>query len=277
LPSIKEILKTSSQKLKGMEQSPYKVASILLAESLHVETLWLLTHEDEVIEAPIEFLDNIKKAQEFCPIEYLLKKCSFYSRDFYVDERVLIPRPETELLIDEVIRFCKDLKEPTIAEIGTGSGIISILLAQLLPKAKIIATDISKDALEVAKINAKKHGVQERIEFVNCNLLDKVEEKIDILVSNPPYIKRGEVLEKNLSYEPNLALFAGVLGDEILKDIIDISIKKKVRYLACEMGYDQKDKIINYLKKHNMKVKFYKDLAGLDRGFILPLNPSDFA
>ena len=269
LPSIKEILTKSANRLRKVARSPRKEASTLLAHSLHVSDIWLISHDDKIIEVPKDFEEFIKKREAEYPLEYIIQRTSFYGKDFYTDERVLIPRPETEILIDKVICTCKDLKSPTIAEIGTGSGIISIMLALLLPNAKIIATDISKDALEVAKINAKEQGVLEKIKFINCNLFDGVNQDIDVIVSNPPYIKKDEKLEKNLSYEPDLALFGGEKGDEILKQIIDIAIKRKVSILACEMGYDQKEKIKNHLKNHNLKAEFYKDLAGIDRGFVI--------
>ncbi len=269
LPSIKEILTKSANRLRKVARSPRKEASTLLAHSLHVSDIWLISHDDKIIEVPKDFEEFIKKREAEYPLEYIIQRTSFYGKDFYTDERVLIPRPETEILIDKVICTCKDLKSPTIAEIGTGSGIISIMLALLLPNAKIIATDISKDALEVAKINAKEQGVLEKIKFINCNLFDGVNQDIDVIVSNPPYIKKDEKLEKNLSYEPDLALFGGEKGDEILKQIIDIAIKKRVSILACEMGYDQKEKITNHLKNYNLKAEFYKDLAGIDRGFVI--------
>ncbi len=269
LPSIKEIISDGAKRLRKVAQSPKKEASLLLGLSLQMNSLWLITHENDSIEIPEDFIVNIKKREEFYPIEYILKNTSFYSKDFYTDDRVLIPRPETELLVDEVVTVCRDFKSLTIAEIGTGSGIISVILAILLPKAKIIATDISKDALEVAKINAKKYNVQNQIRFVKCNLLENINEKIDIIVSNPPYIKKNEKLEKNLAYEPDLALFGGEKGDEILKQIIDIAIEKEVKILACEMGYDQKEKITNYLSTYDSNAKFYQDLVGIDRGFVL--------
>jgi len=269
LPSIREILRDSAKRLKNIAQNPYKEASLLLSSFLHVEPIWLISHDEDIIETPSSFLKNIQKREDYCPLEYLLNSVSFYSRDFYVDKRVLIPRPETEILVDEVISTCRDMDKPSIVEIGVGSGIISIMLSTLLPNAKVIATDISQDALEVARINAKRHSVEDKIKFVKCNLLDEVSTKIDILVSNPPYIKKDEVLDKNLSYEPDLALFGGEKGDEILKKIIDEAIRREVKILACEMGYDQKDKIENYLKQYNLNAKFYQDLAGIDRGFIL--------
>jgi len=276
LPSIKEILIDGTNRLRKVARSPKKEASTLLAHSLHVSDIWLISHDDEVIEIPKSFEEFIKKRESSYPLEYILKETSFYGRVFYTDDRVLIPRPETEELIDKIIYTCKDFKSPTIAEIGTGSGIISIMLALLFPNAKIIATDISKDALKVAKINAKKQGVSEKIRFLYCNLLDAINQDIDVIVSNPPYIKKDEKLEKNLSYEPDLALFGGEKGDEILKQIIDIAIKRRVSILACEMGYDQKEKIENHLKNYSLKAEFYKDLAGLDRGFVVNIEGQIF-
>ena len=269
MPSIREILRDSAKRLKNVAQNPYKEASLLLSFSLHVEPIWLMGHDEDIMDIPADFLENIKRRENHCPLEYLLNSASFYSRDFYVDARVLIPRPETEILVDKVISTCRDMDKPSIVEIGVGSGIISIMLSTLLLNAKVIATDISQDALDVARINAKRHSVEDKIKFIKCNLLDGVYEKIDILVSNPPYIKKDEVLDKNLSYEPDLALFGGEKGDEILKKIIDEAIRREVKILACEMGYDQKDKIKNYLKQYNLNAKFYQDLSGVDRGFIL--------
>ena len=269
MPSIKEILEESSQRLTEVAESPYKEASVLLANSLQKDTLWLMSHDESIIDLPRDYLENMQKRENYCPLEYLLNSASFYSRDFYVDDRVLIPRPETEILVDLIISFSKELNQPTIVEVGTGSGIISILLALHVDNAKIIAADISDDALEVAKINAKKHGVFDKIEFRNSNILDNINEDIDMLVSNPPYIKKNEILEKNLSYEPDIALFGGDIGDEILKHLIDETLYRDINILACEMGFDQKEKVEKYLKKYNRKAKFYKDLAGLDRGFVV--------
>ncbi len=269
MPSVKELLGHGAKKLRGVAQNPQKETLRLLAFSLQVEYLWLISHDDFIVDEPKDFLENIDKRANFYPLEYILKETSFYSKMFYTDERVLIPRPETEILIDKISSTCRGIKKPIIVEVGTGSGIISVMLATLMSDAKIIATDISQDALEVAQINAKKHKVDDKITFVNCNLLDEVEDKIDILVSNPPYIKKGEKLKKNLSYEPQIALFGGEKGDEVLREIIDEAIKRDVKFLACEMGYDQRGKIDNHLKNYNLKVEFYKDLAGIDRGFIL--------
>jgi len=266
--SIKEALKLAIKELKNKSEIPQKEARILLAHYLKKDQIYLLTHEDEKV-VKEGYFELIQRRAKYEPIEYITNSANFYSEEFYVNSSVLIPRPETELLVDLVVSTCKGIKRPIIVEIGTGSGIISIMLAKLLPNACIKAVDISEDALKVAKKNAVLHKVDKKIEFIKSNLLDNVQESsFDMLVSNPPYIAKDEPLDVGLSYEPDLALFGGEKGDEILVDIIEIFKSKNIKYLACEMGYDQKEKIKRYLPN----AKFYKDLAGLDRGFLVKKN-----
>lgn len=143
------------------------------------------------------------------------------------------------------------------------------MLALLVDDIKITATDISKDALEIAKINAKNFRISDKITFIQTNYLDDIYDEFDMIISNPPYIANDFELEKNLSFEPQNALFGGEVGDEMLKDIIKLWKSGKSPYLLCEMGYDQKESIVNYLTDHGIiNFSFYKDLAGFDRGFI---------
>ncbi len=264
---VSEALKKATKFISSISDIPNKEARILLAFYLKKDQIWIITHDDEDIKEE-GYFELIQRRVNNEPIEYITNSANFYADSFYVDSNVLIPRPETEILVDLVVSTCKGIKKPRIVEIGTGSGIVSIMLAKLLPSAVITAIDISKEALQVAKKNAKKHEVD--IEFIHSDLCENFHEKnFDMLVSNPPYIADDEPLHVGLSYEPSLALYGGNIGDEILRLIIDIYEDKNVKYLACEMGYDQKDKIIDYIKNSNLKVEFYKDLAGLDRGFIM--------
>ena len=264
---VKEALKEATKLIKNISDIPNKEARILLAFYLKKDQIWIITHDNEDIEEE-GYFKLIKRREDNEPIEYITNSASFYGESFYVDSNVLIPRPETELLVDLVVSTCKGIKKPRIVEIGTGSGIISIMLAKLLPNAIITAIDISKDALHVAQKNAQNHKVD--IEFIHSALCENFTEKsFDMLVSNPPYIADDEPLHVGLSYEPSLALYGGNVGDEILRRIIDIYEEKNVKYLVCEMGYDQKSKITNYLKNRAFKLEFYKDLSDLDRGFIV--------
>jgi len=124
--------------------------------------------------------------------------------------------------------------------------------------------------LGVAKKNIEKFNLVDRIELRLGSLLNEVDEKIDYLVSNPPYIADDEELESNLSYEPQNALFGGEIGDELIQELLDEALKRKINFFTCEMGYDQKDKIAQYLKNTEYKsLDFYKDLSSFDRGFTL--------
>jgi len=183
----------------------------------------------------------------------------------------LIPRPETEILVERSLEVLSNLparnEPPLVAEIGVGSGIISICLA-LNSNAKIIASDISDDALNLARQNAAKFGVEDRIEFVKCAYLDQIYGQFDLLVSNPPYIAQDYKLDKFVLNEPHEALFGGKAGDEILKNIILVAKNRGVKYLACEMGYDQKASLESVLELSGFEAEFYRDLAGFDRGFV---------
>jgi len=245
-------------------------AQLFLMHYLHVDELWLLTNQQSVVEKDLTTLfEMVEQRVKNKPFEYIFNKVSFYSEEFYVDEGALIPRPETELLIDEVLNNIKNKNDVlNFVEVGVGSGIVSIILALHLPNAKFLAIDISQKALNVAKKNIEKFNLANRITLKNSSLLDGVDTKIDYLVSNPPYIANDAELETNLSYEPQNALFGGDVGDEIIKQLLDEVLNRGINYFTCEMGYDQKSKIQNYLQS-NYSLEFYKDLSGFDRGFTL--------
>ena len=269
--TIKKALKEARNILKDISDTPQKEAIILAKYLLNVDESYIFLHENDEFKEYEKFMALVKRRADGEPIEYITKKVSFYSREFFIDKGALIPRPETELLVDEVVKNVKTIQigDLCIAEIGTGSGIISIMLALLLPNVKIIATDISKDALHLAKINIKKFSLENRIKLYHTSYLEGIEEDIDIIVSNPPYVANDFKIDKPLEHEPREAIFGGTRGDEILKYIIDLTCDKNIKLLACEMGYDQRESIGNYLKKRGFEdFYFYKDLAGLDRGFV---------
>jgi len=270
LLSVKQALKQASNMLLKVTQYPKKEALVLLSYFLCKDEVWLFLHEDSKIENSNGYFKLIKRRVNEEPIEYITKKVSFYSEEFFIDYGALIPRPETELLVDEVIKLSKNFKkEINISEIGIGSGIISIMLAKNIKNSKIIATDTSTKAIEIAKKNIEHFNLLDKIKVFNSPYLDFIEEKIDIIVSNPPYVANDYKVEKPLHYEPQEAIFAGEEGDEILKNIIHVAKEKKVKYLACEIGYDQKDSISKMLNKLSFsEYYFYKDLSGFDRGFV---------
>ncbi len=240
---------------------------------LKVDELWLLTNQNTMIDDVVELFNMVARRAKNEPFEYIVNKVSFYSEEFYIAKGALIPRPETEILIDEVLKNISNHDaKMTFVEVGVGSGIISIILALKLKNIKIIAVDISEDALKIAKINIGKFNLEDRIELRLGSLLEPIDEHIDYLVSNPPYIENGISLESNLDYEPQNALFGGEVGDEIIQALLDDVLRRKIKFFSCEMGYDQKGKISYYLKDKNYdNLVFYKDLADFDRGFTLRL------
>ena len=270
--TIKECVRKYTNDLKLVTHIPAKEVEILIMYLLDKNPIWLHLNYNKEFEREFELKKLVLKRATNYPLEYITKRASFYGEQFIVNEGVLIPRPETEILVENAFNILKEQKDKKlILEIGTGSGIISVMLAVLLKNIKIIAVDINEKALELAKQNAIKFGVLERIDFRYSNLFENViEDNIFIVVSNPPYIKDSYVLPKNVGFEPKNALFGGVIGDELLKDIIKSTEEKNIPYLLCEMGYDQKNSLEEYFKEFNVEFySFYKDYENFDRGFTL--------
>jgi len=268
--SVKQLLDLATTQLQNISDRARQEAKILLAFQLDRDILWLMTHESEEIKEEQAFFDLVNRRVHGEPIEYITNSVSFYSESFYAAPGALIARPETEILIDKVLEALPLDFSGHIVEVGVGSGIISIILAKHLLDASFSAVDISEDALAVAKINIEKFGLLERIKLFKGDLLSPIEEKIDVLVSNPPYIEAGVLLEKPLDFEPQNALFGGTIGDEILKRLIDEATERQIPIVACEMGYDQKAAISDYIKiERCYDIEFYKDLANFDRGFVM--------
>ncbi len=269
--SINEALHFITTALNEAEiPSARREAYLFLMHHLKCDELYLMSHENDSLDNEDELFALVKRRVKNEPFEYLTQKVSFYSHEFYVDERVLIARPETELLIDSIALHVEMKEVKNIVEVGVGSGVISIVLALKYPHVTITALDISKDALDVARINIKKFKLEDRITLLQSDLLSAYSGDIDLLVSNPPYIANDEPLESNLSYEPSLALFGGEVGDELIHKLLDEIKLRNIAYSAFEYGYDQKRSISEYLNNDSVQsLQFYKDYSGFDRGFIL--------
>ena len=269
--TIKQALQQATQQLKTECQRPQYEAELLLAYYLKKDRTYLIMYDNKTLNDEEEFFKLISRRANSEPYEYIVGSASFYDIHLNVEKGVLIPRPETEILVDLVAHIIEKENITTIAEIGVGSGAISVVLARKFPKLNIVATDICDAPLRVAQKNINKFNLQEQIKLRESNLIDKVEEPLELVVSNPPYIADDFLLESNVvDYEPKEALFGGRVGDELLKQII-IDVKAKgVKWLICEMGYDQKDPIQAFVNEVGVKsITFYKDLAGFDRGFTI--------
>ena len=264
--TIKALLEWAREELTRSCERPLFEAELLLSYHLKRERLYLHIHENEMVEDVEGFKRLICRRAANEPYEYIVGSVSFYDIELAVEEGVLIPRPETEILIDKVAKIIQRESIESIAEIGVGSGAISIVLARKFPKLNIIATDICDTPLKVAGKNIKRFGLERQIALCNSNLIDEVSQEVELVVSNPPYIAEDCVLEPNVvEYEPKEALFGGRVGDELLKQII-LDVKARgIRYLACEMGYDQKESIQEFVNEVGVKyIEFYSDLADLD-------------
>jgi len=269
--TIKEGLNWAREELQEACERPQFEAELLLAYHLKQDRMYLITHECDTIDNIENFQNLIQRRAANEPYEYIVGSASFYDIHLYVEEGVLIPRPETEILIDLVSEIIKKENITRIAEIGVGSGAISVVLARKFPELRIIATDICDAPLKVAGKNIDTFGLSEQIELRKSNLIDEVSEALELVVSNPPYIAEDCILESNVvDYEPKEALFGGRAGDELLKQIILDVKARDIKYLACEMGYDQKEPLQEFVNEIGVKsIKFYKDLAGFDRGFVI--------
>ena len=211
---------------------------------------------------------GIQKLKEGKPVQYIIGNVDFYNVNLLVNENVLIPRFETETLVEKTINYAKNLKEPLdILDIGTGSGAIAITLAKHL-NSNVLATDISKKAIEVAKENAKRNNV--KINFKQSDILKNIQGKFDIIISNPPYIAKDEKIDPLVkNNEPHIALYADNNGlyfyEEILKNIKPHLKEKSI--IAFEIGMTQSEEITKIANKYLPKAKIIteKDLAQKNR------------
>jgi release factor glutamine methyltransferase len=271
---VKDAIALGSTALKEVCERPQYEAELLLAFHLKQDRMYLITHDDDIIEDIKEYENLIERRANNEPYEYIVNEASFYDIHLYVERGVLIPRPETEILVDMVADIIEQENITSIAEIGVGSGAVSVVLARKFENLNIIATDICDAPLRVAQQNIEKFELEDQIELRKSNLIDNIAEPLDLVVSNPPYIAQDFILESNVvDYEPKEALFGGRVGDELLKQIILDVEAQDIKYLACEMGYDQKEPIEEFVREIGVKyIEFYKDLAGLDRGFLIEFN-----
>ena len=279
--TIKKALELAIEKLnKSNIENPIKCAKLVLAYVLKQEKEYLVINDNkEITKAQEEnFLKLINKLIEGYPIQYLTNKQEFMKLNFCVNENVLIPRQDTEILVEEVIKLINKDKDYKILDLCTGSGAIAVSLAKYIENCNIYATDISKNAIEVAKINAKNNYVDKKIKFINTNMFENISNEIfDLIVSNPPYIKTEDIdnLDKNVKYEPIIALDGGESGLEFYEIIVRNAYKylNKNGYLCLEIGYNQKQDVCNLLKKSGKykDIIVKKDLSGNDRVVIAKL------
>lgn len=256
---------------KGKTSSDH--AKMLLSSYLDVNPLELLTILDKEVDSDIEKLykSSLEALKENKPIQYVIGNVNFYGLKFIVNKNVLIPRFETEELVEQVVEYTKDLNKDKIKilDLGCGSGAIGLTLKSILKDSEVTLTDISKDALEVAKLNANNLNLD--VTFIESDWFSNVKlEKYDIIMSNPPYIRTDEEIEEIVkNNEPSLALYGGVDGLDCYRKIL-ANIKPYLNnkfLIAFEIGESQKEEIYDIVNKYlkDIEITCKKDLYGRNR------------
>ncbi len=247
--TIGRLLDWTAQHLakKGCE-SPRLDAEVLLASALGCRRIDLYTRYDETAgdEPRQRFRALVRRRLEGCPVAYLVGRKEFFALEFEVDPSVLIPRPESELVVVECLRLAKDMERPRVLDVGTGSGNLAVAVACRQPRAAVTAVDVSSEALALARRNATKHGVAERIRFLRGDLFAPIPtgERFDLILSNPPYIAREDLSSLPAGvrdYEPHLALDGGAGGYAVLDSLLSEAraFLAPGGYLIVEIGTPQ--------------------------------------
>lgn len=272
---IKEAMRKGMISLKTNNiQEPNLKSRLLMQYILNKPRQYLLIHDNEELTNKQEkaYLENIEKMIKGVPLQHITHSQEFMKMNFYVNENVLIPRPDTEILVEEVINIAKKTNAKKILDLCTGSGAIAISLAKYIENSQITAVDISEEALRIAKLNAINNNVEDKITFVKSDLFENiVKEKYDIIVSNPPYIKKDfmKKLDKEVQQEPYIALDGGYDGLDFYRKIISEGYQylKFKGYLCMEIGYDQKQEVFDIIKSQEKYSNTYSkiDLGGNDR------------
>jgi release factor glutamine methyltransferase len=276
--TLRELAANSEAQLKS---SPHpdrarQDADTLLLHVLSQDRAWLLAHWDEeaTSEVQCDFEAAVARRQIGEPLQYITGQSEFYGLPFSVGPGVLIPRPETEHLVEEVLRLAGQFSQTSIriADIGTGSGIIAVALADALPQARVTAVDCSSQALAIARENARQNQVSGRIEFVESDLLSSLAgERFSIIASNPPYVPerdRDSLSVEVRKHEPHTALFAGADGLDLYRRLIPeaFPLLEPNGWLALEIGYGQRSAIESLLASAGYReIHFVSDYQGIPR------------
>lgn len=276
--TIKELLNQAVIMLKNENIDAPKIkARMLLQATLKKSKEYLMIYDTKEV-TPIErdrYIRNVKRLILGEPLQYITGRQEFMKLNFLVTKDVLIPRADTEILVEEVIKLAEGINNPTILDLCTGSGAIAISLAKYVKNVHICAVDISQKALQIAKKNAELNGVKNNIEFIESNLFEKLKDKkFDIIVSNPPYIETETIrtLSKDVQREPKLALDGGKDGLDFYRKISDSGYKflNRQGFLCLEIGYNQRIAVKQILesKKRYVNIRCLRDLCENDRVII---------
>jgi release factor glutamine methyltransferase len=255
-------------------------AEVLLRHTLKIDRTQLYTEPDcELKQRQADtYRTFVKRRIKGEPSAYIIEHRKFFGLDFYVDKHVLIPRPETELLVEQTILRAKQFNNPVIIDVGTGCGAIAVSLAKNVPDAVIYAVDISKAGLKVAARNCLAHGVEDRVKLLHGDLLESLPTQVDIIVANLPYVLTSDLAQVNTAgFEPSLALDGGADGMDVVKRLC-LQAKDRLRPDGClllEIGMGQSKKTSDILQElyPTANIEILPDLSGIARVVCLTLPP----
>ena len=272
LNNAESLIRSGTKKLSSISNVPRLEAEVLLSYLLDIKPIKF--HTDDIdIDSKVmnKFKTMIESRFRGMPLAYLTGQKEFWSMNFFINQSVLVPRPETELLIENAIEIFKNHESPKILELGTGSGIISIVLQKELSNPDITAVDISEEALNIAKMNAEKHEISD-IRFVVSDWFSEImNEKFDLIISNPPYVDRSKLSNVELfgiDMEPEIALYSENDGTSDLEFIIKKSpdYLKDGGWLILEHGYDQSSFCVSEMKTTGYsRINNSKDIQNITR------------
>lgn len=283
--NIGSLLNLATKMLKSKEIDTARLDSqLILGKVLNKDKIYLMINSNKEVEKEKEeeFLNLINKRMENMPVRYILEEVDFMGLDFYIEEGVLIPRSDTEVLVEEVLKIIEEDEKLYVCDLCSGSGAIGISLAYYRKNIMVDLIDFYEKPEKISKKNIIKNNLENQVKFIKSDLLKepiKELKKYDIIVSNPPYIKEDIIetlMDDVKNYEPRSALSGGDSGLIFYERIVEESKKvlKENGILAFEIGYDQGDSVSNIMKNNGyIDIKVVKDLAGLDRVVIGRFSP----
>jgi release factor glutamine methyltransferase len=276
-------------RMNGIEDS-YIEARMLLGHATNLSSVQIYTEPAQTLSSEEEnkLQKLVGRRLQHEPAAYILQHREFYGIDFYVDSRVLIPRPETELLVDAALEFARSrgssLTRPLlVADVGTGCGAIAVSLALNLLGSRIYATDLSFAAIEVARLNCEYHKVAEQVTLLQGDLLQPIPEKVDIIVANLPYIENSELHDLSpeiAKFEPRMAIDGGRSGLDCIRSLLG-QLKEKINFGGClllEIGQNQEEGIGRLVRSclKGTNFRFFRDLNGINRVVKIDLQDAQF-
>lgn len=267
------MLSWAAKEIESSSETPMLDARVILAHVLGKDPVYVMTERDVVLPRAHEWVyrDAIERRKKGTPIAYITGMKEFMGMDFRVSLSVLIPRADTEVLVEKAIEILKSRKEAKVLDLCCGSGAIGLSIAKFIGGAHVVLADISKEAIGVSKENAVMHGLDERVDFVVSDLFEGISGSFDLIASNPPYIsgKDMEKLPKDVAdFEPHGALYGGEDGLDFYRKITENAISRlnSCGVLIFEIGYDQGDEVMDIMKRNGFKgIQLLRDLSGRPR------------